>query len=221
VESTADEEGLAFVLFDELHDAPGRGAVRFLVIAAIGGCPAQLAGSVTRCRAVFVRRRRALFERDPGAALGNVPGDSVLEQAVRDLAHTRREIALRLEVLGQEYNIAQELARPRAVVVDARGLRAPAAQQRRARRIAQRIIAVRMIEAHAAPGEPVDVRRLHDGIAVAADTVIEVVDGDQQYIEFSAPRLRQGSQRRCQRSPKQITSGQDHRRLWSQIIAGG
>src|SRR3712207_8458381 len=57
---------------------------------------------------------------------------------------------------------------------------------RSAARVAQRVLAVRRAEHHAVLGERVDVRRLCDRVAVAADPGVEVVDRDERSEEHTS-----------------------------------
>src|SRR5438128_1097903 len=67
-----------------------------------------------------------------------------------------------------------------------------------------------MIEAHAVPRQPIDVGRLYNRIAIAADAIVEVVYCDHQYIRFAVRLLRYGAEWSCHRHPKQIASRNCH-----------
>src|SRR5207249_7905954 len=75
------------------------------------------------------------------------------------------------------------------VLVDARRVRTHSGQKRGTRRIAERVLAVAAIEAHAPVGEPVDVGRPHDGMTVAAERRVLIVGRDGKNIQ---PALRPG-----------------------------
>ena len=65
-------------------------------------------------------------------------------------------------------------------VVGARGVRAQAGHDRGAARRAERELAVGVFETGARFREAVDVRRFHRRVAVAAEVVVHVIDGDEQ-----------------------------------------
>src|ERR1051325_5217558 len=68
------------------------------------------------------------------------------------------------------------------VIHHARLRRIASIEERRARRIAERILCIGPVEARAARGEPVDVRRPDDGVAVAAQLRAQVVGDDEEHV---------------------------------------
>ena len=96
------------------------------------------------------------------------------------------------EVLGQRYPIAAQ--QRRVGEVDDLGRGGIAAQEERdAGRIAERELAVRPLEADALAGQAVQVGRLDDSVAVAADPRIEIIHGNEQHV--GSPRRRGGPAR--------------------------
>lgn len=90
---------------------------------------------------------------------------------------------------GQEDDIAAERrARRRSVVEYLRDFGTPPAKERSARRIAERILRVRAVEAHAAPGESIYVRRLDDLMTVSAEVGVKVVNGDEEDVQLALRR---------------------------------
>jgi hypothetical protein len=70
------------------------------------------------------------------------------------------------------------------VVENACGGRILTRQHRGAGGIAQRLLAVGAIKAHAHLREPVEVRRLGDGIAVATDAAVQVIGNEEKHVGF-------------------------------------
>ena len=83
------------------------------------------------------------------------------------------------EVLRQEDRLGQLRARRRDVVDHACAVRIAAAQERSPRRVADRVLAIRAIESYAPRGEAIDIRRLNQFVAVAAEVVVQVVGHDE------------------------------------------
>ncbi len=134
-------------------------------------------------RATVLREHVAAGRAGLGPPVRHAPRGRVLVVAVadvQDLAHRLGAVAVLLEVLGHGDRVGHGLAEVGGQVVDADGLRAQAGHQRVARRRADGLVAERPLEQHAARGQPVDVRRLDDRRAVAAQQRLEVVHADQQ-----------------------------------------
>src|SRR5262245_23308440 len=98
---------------------------------------------------------------------------------MKDLADFDRRVAAAPKMLGQHNCVLQKGPRWRGIVHDARRIGAFAAEEGRARGVADRIIAKRTVESHAALRYPVDVGRLDDRMAVAAEAIVEIVGNDQ------------------------------------------
>ena len=116
---------------------------------------------------------------DLGLPVRHAPRGGVLVVAVadvKDLAQRLGAVAVLLEVLRQRHRVRRGLAEVRAEIVDAERVRPQAGEQRVARRRADRLVAVGAFEQHAARREPVDVRRLRQLVAVAAERRLQIVD---------------------------------------------
>ena len=102
------------------------------------------------------------------------------------LAEQLHLIAVLAEVFGQRDPIASQEGWPGEI--DRFGSRRITAQQERdATGIAQRKLTVGPLEADAVAGQAVQVRRLHQRIAVAVNAAVQVVHGDEEHI---GPALR-------------------------------
>ena len=107
---------------------------------------------------------------------------------VKDFAEGGGVAAVVFEELWQCYDIGQTIPEEGAVVGDAGLIGAETGQERTATGIADRVLHVSAVEADGAGGEAVDVGRLDVGVAVAAEGVAEVVDGDEEDVEFLGRR---------------------------------
>src|SRR5262249_12127816 len=158
------------VLLDDLDDPPGGRSVRLLFVGTVGRGPGERYATAAT-RVVFILHRARSFlarrKRDAGAAFGDVPAHGVLEETVGDLSDTRREIALCPEMLREKDAVAKVGPRRCGVAEDACRLWPLAAEQRCARGVAERIVAIGAIEANAWAGKPVDVGRPDNRVAVA------------------------------------------------------
>src|SRR5262245_6884472 len=103
---------------------------------------------------------------------------------MKDLADLDCRVTATPKMLGQHYRVLQKGARWRDIIHDARRIGAFAAKERRARSVADWIIAKRAVESHTARCQPVDIRRLDDRMTVAAEAIVEIVGDDQQHIEL-------------------------------------
>ena len=101
---------------------------------------------------------------------------------VIDLADARREVSVALEHLRQRLHVGQYRAEIGLQIVDARRVGPQSGQQRHAARTAQRKLVVRAIEAHAARGEPIEVRRLHHRMAERPHVVVQIVGHDDEHV---------------------------------------
>jgi hypothetical protein len=77
---------------------------------------------------------------------------------MEDLAETRGEIALLLETLGQRDDVGQRTPEEGLVVEHAGRFRQQPRQDRRPGWIAHRVLHVRTVEHHTAPGESIEIR---------------------------------------------------------------
>ncbi len=105
--------------------------------------------------------------------------DRVRHVVVVGLADPGREPALEAEGLRQAVLRGDGLPENLRVLVDAGAVGIEACQHRVTARSAEREGTVGAVEAHAARGEPVEVRGTGDRVAVAAEKVVQVV-GDQE-----------------------------------------
>ena len=70
--------------------------------------------------------------------------------------------------------------KPSVVVEHSGGQGVTAGEDRGARGVAERILAIGEVEANALGCETVDVRGTCDRVAIASDAAIEVIDGDEE-----------------------------------------
>ena len=118
------------------------------------------------------------------------------------LADAGDVVAVAAEHLRQCHHVGQVLAEMVLQVEHPRAVRPQTGQDRRAAWTAQRKLAVGPLEPHAACGQTVDARGLHERVAEAAEVVVHVVHGDEQDVlapsgaaRFSVSWLRLGRQR--------------------------
>jgi hypothetical protein len=105
---------------------------------------------------------------------------------VINLPDPRGIIAVAHEELRQRDDIRQPGAEMILQVEHPRLIRPQSRHQRGALGLQSGKLAVRPLELHAARGELVDVGRLHDRAAVAAEIVVHVVDRDEQHVQLAA-----------------------------------
>ena len=132
---------------------------------------------------------------------------------MKDLPKGRRVPALLLEQLRERDHIRQLVAHQCRVVGHASLVRSQAGQERRAARIADRILHIGPLEAHAAFRQPVDVRRLHRRVAVTAERVAQIIHGDEQNVRpLSGKHVIRGEQK--------AYCGEEFHRVLSNIASG-
>ena len=105
--------------------------------------------------------------------------DGVGDVVVVKFADAAGEVALLAESLGEAQLIGDGFTEDLRIVVDAGAVGVKAGEHRIATGAAERVGAVGAVEADAAGGELVDVRRAREGIAVGAEHGVEVV-GDEE-----------------------------------------
>lgn len=92
------------------------------------------------------------------------------------------------EELRQQDDLGMPPAHRNLVAEDAGGIRPKPREERRAARIANRVLAMRAIEAHPARREPVEVRRFDLRVAVAAEARAQIVSDDEEDVEGASRR---------------------------------
>ena len=107
----------------------------------------------------------------------------VVDAAVKDLAGAGGDVAVGLEMLRHADEAGIGVAEIGAIVEDAGRIGVLAGQQAGARRVAERELAIGPLEADAAFGEGVEIRRVDDLVAVAAELGPQIVEGDQEDVE--------------------------------------
>ena len=103
---------------------------------------------------------------------------------VVELAHARDERSRFLEALRHGDDVLVDVAEVSRVFVHLRRVRTQPRHEARTARVAQWILAVGLVEAHTTRGELVDVRRLHQGMTVAAEGAVQIVRDDMQDVVF-------------------------------------
>ena len=186
-EARRDEERLVLPLLHQL-DCLGRDhAVGLLLVLAVGLQPtegtAYLAVGFGVEHEVFVRFvaplrvDRLLPGRRVVEAVRSYAGGHVV---VIDLAHPSSPPAMLHELLGHGdgmWNLVPEVP---VQVVDLDGVRAQSRHHRGPGRVAQGQLIVCLEEANAGCGQPVQVRGLGNGVAVATQGARQVVRGDEE-----------------------------------------
>ena len=124
--------------------------------------------------------------RDP---MGNGVGAAVFQAAVPDFAERSGDVAVVFEVLREGDDIGQDAAEVVFEIVNFGGVGTAAEEQGSARGAADGLLAIGAREAEGSRGEPVNIGRDGEGVAVAADGGFQVVDGDEEDVEFAAGLL--------------------------------
>jgi hypothetical protein len=126
---------------------------------------------------------------DADGVEGVVPGGRVVEAGgadvaghavVIDLADAAGPVAVVAEELREGDDVGQGGAEVFGEVIDAGGVRREAGQQGGAGGAAEGELGVGAVEADAGAGDAVDVRRFDEGMAVATEAGVEVVDGEEE-----------------------------------------
>jgi hypothetical protein len=111
----------------------------------------------------------------------HAPGSCIIVIAVPNVKYFAKAfgtIAVVFEVLWQRYGIGRRPAEVGAQVVNPKRLRSQSSQKGIARRRANRLIAIGPIESHSARGQPIDIWRSNDLVAIAAEQRLQVIDAD-------------------------------------------
>ncbi len=114
----------------------------------------------------------------------DTPCFRVINAAVEDLTDSHRCVALILEVFRQADEIRMFVPEPRAVAEHSGGPRVGASEHRHTRWIAQRDLAVGLVETDAGIGESIDVRGFRERAGVAAELGPHVVGDDEQDVHL-------------------------------------
>jgi hypothetical protein len=113
-------------------------------------------------------------------------------------------------MLGDGDGVRQGLAEVRLEVPDARGVRTSAGHERGTRRAADGLLAVGPVEGGALGGDAVEVRGLDQRAAGGVDLRTQVIDGDEQHVEFlGVGRMEHDGEE----EPKGQETGHFHRNL--------
>ena len=181
------------------HRIGGDAAVVVGLVGHVATLDERHAAVVSRAVGGEVGRQRAGDLRDVIAVRGEVeklrgrPGAGVAVNrgvpVVEDLAGAAGLVAVLLEPEGNRGHVGIGLAEVHRVAPDAERVGPPAGEERRPRRIADRLLAVGPVELHAAGREPLEVRR--DGHrAVAGDLGPQVVGHDEEHVGAGLGRER-------------------------------
>lgn len=115
-----------------------------------------------------------------------VGADGVGDAVVVELADACGEVAVAPERLRQADGVRDGLAKELRVGQDAGAVRIKAGEHRIPARAAQRELAVRVLKADAACSELVEVRRFDERMAVAAETVVQIVRHHEEDVRTRA-----------------------------------
>ena len=107
------------------------------------------------------------------------PGVGVIDAAMKDLACPQRDISVCFEILRHADEIGMCVAEPSAIAQHAGVGGRPAGEHRAARRIAKRILAIGVIEAHAGRSKPVEIGRLCHRACITSQFGAQVVGNDK------------------------------------------
>ena len=128
-----------------------------------------------------------------------------LPPVVVDLADVLGVVSLLLEDLGQRDEFGVPRAKVGRQIPDVKRVRPAASQERRPRRVADRLLAVGGLEQRAAGREPVEARRANERIAVAAQVGSQVVSRNEKHVR-PRPGESRGRHDRLHRSPFAVLS---------------
>src|SRR5262249_38398406 len=174
-ESHCEKQRLVFVLFEKMNRACGRLVIAVLLPVsfkhddAIGlrRLPPGAGGQSARSRLRGGVRLATLGYRGISRLAAFCPGLHVVDPAVENLPAAKRRITVRLEMLRQRNIVRMFLAKIEVVVHHSCLRWVLPRQERRARRIAKRVLAIGAIKPRGSRGELIDVRSFDDLIAVA------------------------------------------------------
>ena len=120
-----------------------------------------------------------------------VGADRCRHVVVVEFADAADEVARPAECLRQAHMLRNRLPEDLRVGEDPGRVRIEPGQERVAARATERKCAVRPLEPHTPPRQPVDIRRLGQRIAVAAQECVEVVGDDEEHVGPISGRGRQ------------------------------
>ena len=106
-----------------------------------------------------------------------MPGATLV---VKEFAETNANVAGLLKGLRQSHDARQRFTKMRLEIPNAQRIGPAAGEDGSARGIADRLLAIGALEDDATPREGIEVRRLHLGMAVAAEVGPEIVGGDEE-----------------------------------------
>ena len=102
----------------------------------------------------------------------NTPGDRIafnlLPPIVKDLADVLGEVAMLLEMLRQRHYVRRHFTEMGRQIPNAQCIGPSTGQERSTRRIANRLLAIRSIERHAAGGKLIQIGRFDQRMTVAS-----------------------------------------------------
>ena len=191
-ETGADDPRAVAEAFDLGADGTGDLAVGLVVVAAVHGGPVAPGefplGEIAAGEFFSTERRRFEGLRGvPGAGqvhpLG-AEGRIATAAEVKDFPEGGGVAPVLLEELGQRDDRGQTIAEHRTVVGDAGLVGAESGEERTAAGIADGVLHVGAVETDGPRGEAIDVRGLDGGVAVTAEGVAQIVDGDEEDVEF-------------------------------------
>lgn len=187
VEAGGDEERPLPVLFHQRDGFPRDLAIGMLVVGRGRRVVGERAADPARRRVIGQSRLLVLV--DAARIDHAIPGRRIVESVGADLAgiavvvnlaDARDRVAVLPEELRERHDVRMDRPEVRLQVVDANGIGAEAGQHRCTARVAQRELHVGAIEPDSARGEPVEVRRLDQRMALGAEIEVEIVGHDEQ-----------------------------------------
>ena len=107
---------------------------------------------------------------------------------VEDFAKSGRMAAVGFQQLRQRDDVGQSIAEQRAVIGDDGAIRAKTGEERAAARVADGILHVSALKADGARGETINIGRLDGGVAVTPEGVAQIVDRNEQDVQFRVGR---------------------------------
>jgi hypothetical protein len=211
VEADREEQRLVTLLPEQLHGFVRELAVGLFGVRATGRKPSapreRPAGQVPALALVPCGGGLAVEHAIERLLVVHVRLRVVWRQAtVEHLAQPDRLVSVLSEQFGERDRVREGLPKVRRVVHDAGGGQPQAREERGATRVAYGGLHVRAVESHPAGGEAMNVRRLHDLVAVAPEVAVQIVGDDEQDVR----RLRQFrgvSGRNCRRERDEQEEG--------------
>ena len=192
IKADGEEERLAgfvrMILLQQLDGSQGSLAIGVILIFAIDNPPAQCAAIGSFAQG---SHRIQFHSVDSYRVHHLVPGRLVIlaigsnlqwNAIVINFPHTGGKVSMLHEMLREGGQFRVLVTKVSGIGKYACLLRIQPSHERRPARVADRILAVRLVEPQPAFGQPIHIGRVHQRMPIAAKVGIEVIHGDEQDI---------------------------------------